>query len=111
MVSEIDFGDRGARALLGVAPLDCRAYMVRTPRWKYIFHETFRAQLFDLENDPNEFEDLGESSAHKTVRAEMFDKLFYWMRNLRARTEVSTDELLKRGPARDEAMGIIIGRW
>jgi len=47
----------------------------------------------------------------KTVRAEMFDKLFYWMRNLRARTEVSTDELLKRGPARDEAMGIIIGRW
>jgi len=111
MVSEIDFGDRGARALLGVAPLDCRAYMVRTQRWKYIFHETFRAQLFDLENDPDEFEDLGESSAHKTVRDAMLERLFYWMRNLRARTEVSTDELLKRGPARDEAMGIIIGRW
>lgn len=111
IVSEIDFGDRGPRELLDVAPYDCRAYMVRTARWKYIFHEKFRAQLYDLENDPNEFVDLGESTAHQTVRARLRDHLFDWLRNLRARTEVSLDELRARGPERDAAMGIIIGRW
>jgi len=111
VVSEIDFGDRGPRQLLDVAPYDCRAYMVRTARWKYIFHEKFRAQLYDLENDPDEFTDLGESPAHQTVRAQMREHLFHWLRNLRARTEVSLDELRARGPKRDEEMGIIIGRW
>lgn len=111
MVSEIDFGDRGPRELLGVHPHHCRAFMVRTARWKYIAHATFRAQLFDLENDPCEFEDLGESPAHKNIRRAMRAHLFDWFCNLRARTEAPLDELLQRGPARDEAMGIVIGRW
>lgn len=111
MVSEIDFGDRGARELLGLHPRDCRAYMLRTARWKYIFHATFRPQLYDLKNDPNEFVDLGESPAHEKIRRAMRERLFDWLRNLRARTETPLDELLTRGPKRDEAMGIIIGRW
>jgi len=111
IVSEIDFGDRGPRAMLGVHPFDCRAYMARSKQWKYIFHETFRHQLYDLKNDPNEFEDLGDSPAHQNICARMREHLFDWMRGRRTRAEVPLDKLLLRGPARDEEMGIVIGRW
>jgi len=111
VVSEIDFGDRGPRTLLDLHPYDCRACMVRSKRWKYIFHEKFRHQLYDMKNDPNEFEDLGKSPAHEDVCARMRGCLFDWLRRRRARTEVSLDELLARGPKRDEELGIIIGRW
>ena len=111
IVSEIDFGDRGARDLLGMHPYDCRVWMLRSKKWKYIFHAKFRHQLYDLENDPNEFNDLGEAPEHQAICVELRDHLFTWLRERQARTEVSLDELLKRGPVRDEELGIIIGRW
>ena len=111
MVSEIDFGDRGARGLLGVHPYDCRVWMLRSTRWKYIFHAKFRHQLYDLKNDPDEFIDLGDDPQHQSTCAELRDRLFTWLRERRTRTEVSLGELQQRGPVRDEEMGIIIGRW
>ncbi len=39
-------------------------YMVRKGRWKYIHHVGFQAELFDLETDPGETKDLGESPTH-----------------------------------------------
>ena len=111
IVSEIDFGDRGPRGLLGLHPYDCRVWMLRSKQWKYIAHAKFRHQLYDLENDPNEFDDLGETPAYQEVCARMRAHLFDWLRQRQVRTEVSLDELLKRGPERDEESGIIIGRW
>ena len=46
-------------------------YMVRKGRWKYIHHVGYRAELFDLENDPGETTDLGESPAHRDTLAAM----------------------------------------
>ena len=46
-------------------------YMVRKGRWKYVHYVGHRPQLFDLEADPHEGTDLGESSAHAAVRAEL----------------------------------------
>ncbi|MBM3627705.1 MAG: sulfatase [Alphaproteobacteria bacterium] len=46
-------------------------YMVRKGRWKYIHHVGFRPELFDLEADPGEATDLGESPAHRDVVARM----------------------------------------
>lgn len=47
------------------------AYMVRNGRWKYIHYVGFPPQLFDLEQDPEEEHDLGRSSAHADVLAEL----------------------------------------
>ena len=46
-------------------------YMIRKGRWKYIHHVGFRAELFDLESDPGEEKDLGESPAHREVLASL----------------------------------------
>jgi choline-sulfatase len=46
-------------------------YMVRKGRWKYVHYVGHRPQLFDLEADPQEAQDLGASPAHASVRAEL----------------------------------------
>jgi choline-sulfatase len=46
-------------------------YMVRKGRWKYVHYVGHAPQLFDLEADPQEGNDLGASPAHAEVRAEL----------------------------------------
>ncbi len=106
---ESDWSGRAARADLGLEPWNARAFMVRTARWKYILHQAFRPQLFDLEADPEEFVDLGESPAHAGVRAELHEALFAWMRGRRLRVTVSDERI--RAMAPPERRGILIGHW
>jgi arylsulfatase A-like enzyme len=110
-VSEIDYSERGACTRLGLSPYDCRATMIREQRWKYIHHQCFRPQLFDLHKDPQELVDLGDDPAHEAVRQQMQQLLIDWRRRLKPRVGVSFDDLAGRGPAQDEERGIIIGRW
>ena len=56
---ELDYSFREARLILKRGPRDCRAIMVRTDRWKYVWWQDFRPMLFDLANDPKERRDLG----------------------------------------------------
>jgi choline-sulfatase len=46
-------------------------YMVRKGRWKYVHYVGHRPQLFDLELDPQEATDLGESRGHASIRADL----------------------------------------
>ena len=110
-VSEIDFSGRGPRTLLDLHPWECRAHMLRTVRWKYILHERFRPQLFDLDSDPGEFVDLGDDPGYEDVRREFHDRLFTWFRRRRNRTEMPEGSLFEMGPERNERLGIMIGRW
>ena len=110
-VSEIDYSDRGPRTLLNVPPYDCRVVMIRDQRWKYIHYNLFRPQLFDLVKDPNELNDLGTDPEHKKIRAGMQKLMLDWRRRLKPRTGMPYDNLAGMGPERDEALGIIIGRW
>ncbi len=110
-VSEIDYSDRGPRTLLNLAPYDCRATMIRHKRWKYIHHNLFRPQLFDLRNDPQELVDLGDDPALQKVRSNMRKLLIDWRHRLKPRVGAPFDNLAGMGPERDEALGIIIGRW
>ncbi|QDO98583.1 alkaline phosphatase family protein [Ferrovibrio terrae] len=108
--SECDYAFRPARHILGLPPDRARAYMVRTDRWKYIAYEGFRPQLFDLQDDPHEYADLGESPAHAGLREELAARLFTWMRQRRIRTTLSDADVEKRtGTAK--ARGILFGVW
>ena len=42
-------------------------FMIRTGRWKYIYHVGYPPQLFDLENDPHEVEDLGNNPVYANM--------------------------------------------
>ena len=44
-------------------------FMIRSGRWKYVHYVGMPPQLFDLEADPLEAHDLGESTEHAEVRA------------------------------------------
>lgn len=46
------------------------SFMVRNGKWKYMHHVGYAPQLFDLESDPLELNDLGEDADHATVRSE-----------------------------------------
>lgn len=109
--SEINYSDRAARHTLGIAPSQCFATMVRDKRWKYVYYRGFPPQLFDLEHDPNEFNDLGLDPELSSVRQRMKDAIFDWQYSLKRRVGIDFDYAEGQGPERDETFGIIIGRW
>jgi arylsulfatase A-like enzyme len=49
--------------------------MIRSGKWKLVHYEGFRPQLFDLETDPHEFSDLGESAAHAEIRNRLHERV------------------------------------
>ena len=85
--------------------------MIREKRWKYIHYNLFRPQLFDLDNDPAELNDLGDDAAHQSVRDDMQGLLIDWRRRLKPRIGMPYENLAGMGPERDENAGIIVGRW
>jgi arylsulfatase A-like enzyme len=108
--SELDYAFRQARLDLGLAPHEARAFMVQTADWKYIHYEHFRPQLFELNADPDEFHDLGDSPAHAAVRADLHERLFTWLRTRRTRTTID-DATVDARTAGTQRRGIRIGVW
>lgn len=43
-------------------------FMLRNARWKYNYYPGYEPELFDMENDPDELNDLGNDNAHQIVR-------------------------------------------
>ncbi len=110
VVSELDYSYREARRILGRSPQECRAWMVRTDRWKYVHWQGFAPQLFDLAADPDEFDDLGTSPAHEDVRREMRERLLEWFSRLKRRVTVS-DAQVEAGTAAHKQAGVHFGVW
>ena len=51
------------------------AFMLRSGRWKYNYYVGFPPELFDLEEDPEEMNDLGRDPAYGAVRASLDTRL------------------------------------
>ena len=82
--------------------------MVRTARWKYIHWQGLPGQLFDLQEDPDELQDLG--GRHPTVEREMRDRLLDWSLARKTRTTL-TDPEVERATDGARRHGILIGVW
>jgi arylsulfatase A-like enzyme len=108
--SELDYGFRRARRVLGREVGACRAWMVRTARWKYVHWQGFRPQLFDLAADPLELRDLGADARHGRVRGRLRERLFEQVLLQKRRTTVSNEEVERMTDAHRRA-GIQIGIW
>ena len=88
--------------------------MVRTDKWKYIHHQAFRPELFDLTNDPNELTDLGEDRSYEEIRIEMRKHMFEFLQKRKSRTTFSDKamETRARRSLDDEAKKpVYIGVW
>ena len=112
VVSEIDYAFRRAREWLDLEPEECKATMLFDGRWKYILYEGFRPQLFDLENDPQEQNDLGESVDFAAERKRLEDQLFKWFRNRKTRTTLTDDRIKTMfGGWNQPKRGVYLGYW
>jgi len=96
VISESEYAARFANWEFDIAPSEARGTMVRTHDWKYIHHEAFRPELFDLKNDPNEFVDLGEDPAYEEIREQMLKHMFESLRKRKFRKTFSDNAMEKR---------------
>ena len=106
--SELDYFFREARKILKRGPRDCRAIMVRTDRWKYVWWQDFRPMLFDLANDPKELRDLGADNAHAHIRLEMEERMAAWLKARKTRVTVD-DAYVEARTATHKKHGIFFG--
>ncbi len=108
-VSEYDYSATPMAERLGLAPRDARLFMIADKRWKFMHAEGgVRPMLFDLEKDPEEYHDLGESAEHSSVIDLMYQRLGDWSRRPSQRTTKSEQDILNmRGNSR--GTGVLIG--
>lgn len=110
VISEYDYSMRKARQVLNQEIADCRLVMIFDGRYKLIHVEGFRPILFDLQTDPDEFIDLGESQIHADIRSKLLDKMFTWSRGHHNRVTTS-DEYIQNAAGKEFFKGIYIGFW
>ena len=114
VISESEYAPRIAFWDLGLEAHQARATMIRTKDWKFIFHECFRPELFDMNNDPKEFEDLGTNPAHEDIREKMKELMFTSLRNRRTRTTRDNAHMkmrAQRALSNDSKKAVYIGVW
>ncbi|NBR34577.1 MAG: phosphonate monoester hydrolase [Rhodobacteraceae bacterium] len=112
IICEYDYSFQEARVALGTPSRDSWLRMIYDGRWKYILAEGFRPMLFDTENDPNEFDDLGASPEFSDIRDDLHERLFKWARQPRQRMTVADDTIETTFvQERIAESGILIGYW
>ncbi|MEM7302618.1 MAG: sulfatase-like hydrolase/transferase [Pseudomonadota bacterium] len=109
-ISEYDYSLQVFRPKTGRQPLECRSYMVANTQWKYIHSPGYPPMLFDLENDPDEFIDLGKSPDHEDILAMMHRALADWALQYRQRETMSERQALEMTGLEDK-FGVLIGYW
>jgi arylsulfatase A-like enzyme len=88
--------------------------MVRTDDWKYVHHEAFRPELFDLNIDPEELNDLGEDPAHENIREQMRACMFESLRKRKTQTTFTDKQMEKRARGslnREIVRSVKYGTW
>ncbi|WGW02981.1 sulfatase-like hydrolase/transferase [Tropicibacter oceani] len=109
VICEYDFSATPVAHLHDIAVRDAVMFMVADKRWKLMhFEGGHRPMLFDLQNDPQELSDLGDSADHAPIIAEMYDKLFRWTRRQSQRTTRSEEQLIEMR-TKSRKRGVILG--
>jgi arylsulfatase A-like enzyme len=112
VISEYDYAFMDPRIELQSAPQECWLRMVFDGRFKYIHCERYRPIMFDLLNDPDELNDLGDDPAYEEERIRLEKSLFEWAMKPRQRVTV-TDGLLEAVDVQRNISqaGILIGYY
>lgn len=108
--SEIDYDFSYAAEKLEIPHAQARGYALRTERWKYVYFKGFRPQLFDLNADPDEFDDLGDDPALEDVRQQFQQRLLERLTDRRNRVTLADDAVAPMRPHNSKS-GVVIGRW
>ncbi|HEY4068389.1 MAG TPA: sulfatase-like hydrolase/transferase [Burkholderiaceae bacterium] len=108
--SELDYSYRHARLSLNKDVHECRAFSLRTARWRYVYWLDEAEQLFDLECDPQEFQDLGRDASTAGVREALRSRLLGFLARRHHRSTVS-DESVRKATGAYKKAGVFYGQW
>ncbi len=109
VICEYDYSASPLAEKLNVSVRDAVMFMVADRKWKLIHCEGgHRPLLFDLENDPRELTDLGDSADHADIIAQMYDHLFTWTRRQSQRTTRSEAQLIEMR-TKSRGRGVVVG--
>ena len=67
-------------------------------------------QLFDLQADPSEFQDLGRDAGSAALRSQLRDRLLDFLARRKHRTSVSDEFVASRTDTHKKA-GVFYGQW
>lgn len=110
-VSEYDYSVTPMSTKLGLAPKDARLFMIADKDWKFIHAEGgFRPMLYDLNADPEEFYDLGDSAEHAGIIDMMYERLGTWARRCSQRATKSDADIAAMGGV-TLRKGILLGMY
>ncbi|EET46687.1 sulfatase-like hydrolase/transferase [Thalassobium sp. R2A62] len=94
-ISEYDYSSTPQCAKLGLEPRDARLFMVFDGRYKLMHAEGgFRPMLFDLDTDPDEFDDLAKDDTHQSEIDRLYGYLAEWGRRMSQRVTKSDAEIV-----------------
>ena len=110
VISEYDYSFKSARKTLDQPVGDCRLAMIYDGKYKLIHAEGFRPMLFDLEADPDEMNDLGDTEDYAETRQNLASQLNAWYRRHHNKTTISEADTIKRENG-DLKRGIFLGFW
>jgi arylsulfatase A-like enzyme len=108
--SEMDYGFIETREALSLPVDRAMGRMVCTKKWKYVHFDTLPPQLFDLQDDPDEFNDLGADPGYASAREEMKAMLFDWCMARKTRVTVD-DESVASWLSAGKKKGIAKSSW
>ncbi len=108
--SELDYSYRHARLALGKGVHDCRAFSLRSERWRYVYWLGEPEQLFDLQADPDEMHDLGRDASTAALREQWRTRLLDFLARRRHRSTVS-DAAVERATGNYKNAGVYFGQW
>lgn len=110
VICEYDYSATPTAEALGLSPREAVMFMVADKKWKLIHLEgSDRPILFDLENDPDEVNDLAQDPKFDDILRLMYSKLFAWARRPAQRTTRSSEQLssmMKAGRNRGITIGV-----
>ena len=110
-ISEIDFGSRGPVNALRCTPMTVVHGSSEPPPGNTCCIRNSATALQSCGRS-DEIIDLGTDPSLSHIREQLHEQLFGWQRTLKVRTETVMDELMARGPQRNEEdFGILIGHW
>ncbi|MEM9437978.1 MAG: sulfatase-like hydrolase/transferase [Pseudomonadota bacterium] len=106
-ISEFDYSPTPQGAKLGLAPSECRLFMVFDGRYKMMHAEGgLRPMLFDLEEDPDEFHDLAKAPGHEAVLQRLYGMLAEWALRPAQRVTLSDADIIG-GRGKSQRKGIL----
>ncbi len=93
-ISEYDYSATPQCVKLGLEPRDARLFMVFDGRYKLMHAEGgLRPMFFDLQEDPEEFQDLAKGDTHAEEIDRLYGYLAHWGRRLAQRVTKSEDDI------------------